>query len=135
MRIRKSRKADLPQIISLAKKYELDYTGMVSDDFWVAAEGPKILGIVGLKEHPDCVELCALGVDEARRKRGLGRELVLALLKKAKGDIYLATIIPFFFEKLGFHQASLIPASMVKKSDWCKGCRKDLCTVMIKSRP
>ncbi len=135
MSVRKARKSDLPQIIRLAKKCDLDYTGMESDSFWVAAEGPEVVGIVALKKHPDCAELCALGVDEAKRLKGLGRLLVLALLEKARGDIYLATIIPNFFEKLGFRKTRQIPASMVKKSDWCRDCRKDLCTVMVKSCP
>jgi len=133
MSVRKARKADLPQIIRLAKKCDLDYSGMESDSFWVAADGPEVIGIVALKLHPDCAELCALGVDEAKRLKGLGRDLVLALLEKARGDIYLATIIPNFFGKLGFRKATQIPTSMVKKSDWCGDCRKDLCTVMVKS--
>ncbi len=135
MRVRKAKKADLPQIIRLAKKCDLDYSGMESDSFWVAAEGPKVAGIVGLKEHPDCVELCALGVEEASRGTGLGRKLVSAFMKKAPGEVFLATIIPSFFEKLGFRRVTEIPASMVKKSDWCRDCRKDLCTVMVKSHP
>ncbi len=134
MRIRKAKKADLPQIIHLAKKYDLDYAGMESDSFWVAAEGPKILGIVGLKRHTDCEELCALGVEEKSRGAGLGKRLVSAFMKAAPGDVYLATVIPLFFEKLGFRKVAEIPASMVKKSDWCRDCRRDLCTVMVKSR-
>jgi N-acetylglutamate synthase-like GNAT family acetyltransferase len=132
MRIRKAKKSDFSNVIHLSQKYDLDYTSMEADDFWVAEEGKKILGIVGLKKHDDCLELCSLGVEEIYRNRGIAKKLVLALLKKAKGNVYLATVIPGFFEKFGFEKANVIPASMIKKSDWCKGCNKELCTVMMR---
>jgi N-acetylglutamate synthase-like GNAT family acetyltransferase len=132
MRFRNAKKADSPQILNLAKKLKLDYSGMEADDFLVAEDSRKIVGICALKKHKDCLELCSLGVDENYRKRGLGKKLVLAVLKKANGEIYLATIIPKFFKKFGFEDSSQIPLSMVKKSDWCQGCKKELCTIMVK---
>jgi len=132
MRLRNATKTDSPQILDLAKKLELDYSGMEADDFLVAEESRKIVGICALKKHKDCLELCSLGVDENYRKLGLGKKLVLGVLKKAKGEVYLATIIPDFFEKFGFKKSTQIPLSMVKKSDWCQGCKKELCTVMVK---
>jgi N-acetylglutamate synthase-like GNAT family acetyltransferase len=132
MRIRNAKKADSPQILNLAKKLELDYSGMEADDFLVAEDSRKIVGICALKKHKDCLELCSLGVDENHRKRGLGKKLVLGVLKKAKSEVYLATIIPELFEKFGFEKSTQIPLSMVKKSDWCQGCKKELCTIMVK---
>jgi N-acetylglutamate synthase-like GNAT family acetyltransferase len=132
MRFRNAKKADSPQILNLAKKLELDYSGMEADDFLVAEDSRKIFGICALKKHKDCFELCSLGVDENYRKRGLGKKLILGVLKKAKSEVYLATIIPEFFEKFGFEKSAQIPLSMVKKSDWCQGCKKELCTIMVK---
>jgi len=132
MRLRNATKTDSPQILDLAKKLELDYSGMEADDFLVAEEKGKIVGICALKKHKDCLELCSLGVDENYRKLGLGKKLVFGVLKKAKGEVYLATIIPEFFEKFGFEKSPQIPLSMVKKSDWCQGCKKELCTIMVK---
>jgi len=131
MRIRKGRASDLPQILSLAQKLNLDYLGMAADDFWVAAEGEKVWGICGLKKHPDCAELCALGVEESRRRRGLGGRLVRAVLRAEDAEIYLATVIPGYFSGFGFCEADLVPASMIKKADWCEGCRRELCRVMV----
>jgi len=132
MRFRNAKKADFPQVLYLAKKLELDYSGMEADDFLVAEDSRKTVGICALKKHKDCIELCSLGVDENYRKRGLGKKLVLGVLKKAKREIHLATIIPQFFEKFGFEKSSQIPLSMVKKSEWCLGCKKDLCTIMVR---
>jgi N-acetylglutamate synthase-like GNAT family acetyltransferase len=134
MSIQKARKADWPQIIALAAKHNLDYEDMGADDFWVAIEAGRVVGICGLKKHLDCRELCSLGVEETFQKRGLGRRLVETLLQQASGDIYLATVIPEFFRKLGFEEAGPVPASMIKKADWCAGCNRERCTVMIKKR-
>lgn len=132
MRIRKAGPADFAQIIGLAKGYGLNYFGMEADNFWVAEEGLQILGIIGLRRYRDCQELCSLGVIEEFRKRGIGTKLVFALLAEVKDDVYLATIIPRFFEKLGFKSAEDIPPSMVKTSDWCEGCTKERCVVMVR---
>jgi N-acetylglutamate synthase-like GNAT family acetyltransferase len=132
VRIRKARKADFPQILKLARSYDLDYSGMDADDYWVAEEEGLIRGICGRKKHPDCLELCSLGVDESYRSRGLARQLVLALLRETNEDIYLATVIPGFFGRFGFVGARRLPASMIKKSEWCTGCSRQGCTVMTR---
>jgi N-acetylglutamate synthase-like GNAT family acetyltransferase len=132
MRVRKAKKADFPAIIRLANAYNLDYDGMEADRFHVAEEGGRILGICGLKRHPECLELCALGVDDNWRGRGLGGRLVRAVLREAPGELYLATVIPGFFARFGFEKAAAVPASMVKKGEWCAGCTPELCTVMVK---
>jgi N-acetylglutamate synthase-like GNAT family acetyltransferase len=132
MPLRKAKKADFPAIVRLANKYSLDYSGMEADRFWVVEEGGRILGICGLKNHPECLELCALGVDERWRGRGWGERLVRAVLREAPADVYLATVIPGFFARFGFEKAAAVPGSMVKKGEWCAGCTPELCTVMVK---
>ena len=132
MKIRTARKDDVPQIAALARKLSLDYPGMKEDPFWVAENRGHIHGIVALKKHSDCHELCALGVDPGHRHKGLGQKLVRALLQNAGREIYLATIIPGFFENCGFEKTLDIPFSMKKSPEWCEGCSKELCTVMIR---
>jgi N-acetylglutamate synthase-like GNAT family acetyltransferase len=132
VRIRKARNADFPQILKLAQSNDLDYSGMEADDYWVAEEDGLVRGICGKRTHPDCLELCSLGVDEAYRGRGLGRRLVLALLRETTDDICLATVIPGFFRRFGFVGARRIPVSMIKKSEWCASCSRQGCTVMIR---
>lgn len=133
MRIRKAKNTDFPQILQLAERYNLDYSNMEADDFWVAEEQGKIRGICGLKKHLDCLELCSLGVEEKYRHQGLASQLVLALLQEMKGEIYLATIIPEFFEKFRFMKTDHVPSSMIKKSDWCAGCSPERCRVMMRT--
>jgi N-acetylglutamate synthase-like GNAT family acetyltransferase len=135
MRIRRAEKDDFPQIVQIARKYNLNYQGMEADDYWVAVDGQVVFGICGLRQNPDCLELCSLGVEEAQRGRGWGKKLVQRLLREVPGDIHLATIIPGFFARLGFVRAPLRPLSMVKSEDWCAGCKPELCTVMVRKGP
>jgi N-acetylglutamate synthase-like GNAT family acetyltransferase len=132
MPIRKARREDLFRVRELAEALGLEYPGMEDDAFWVAELNGRIAGICGLKNHPDCLELCALGVEESVRRRGMGQELARALLLDVKGDIFLATVIPGFFERVGFFRTSEFPLSMIKGGDWCAGCDRALCTVMVR---
>jgi N-acetylglutamate synthase-like GNAT family acetyltransferase len=134
MRVRKALPEDLPFAVSLAKSLGLDYPGMKKDRFWVAEEGQRIVGIVGLKKHHDCIELCALGVEPAGRGRGVAKALVDALMAEAPGPVHLATVIPGFFETCGFVRTADAPRSFVEKrrTAWCDGCDRSLCTVMVR---
>ncbi len=139
MRPRKARKADLPRIVELSSSLGLDYPGMEGDDLWVCEDdGGRIAGAVALKRHPDCLELCALGVEPAARGRGMARALVEALMAEAPGPVYLATVIPGFFETCGFRAVDRdIPATFPSKraTSWCDGCDRDRCTVMLRQVP
>jgi len=137
MRVRKAKKADFPGIVALARDLGLDYPGMEEDSLWVAVEGGRIAGIVGLKKHPDCLELCALGVEPGHQGQGLARALVRSLLHAARADVFLATVIPAFFERCGFVRVADGPRSLSDKrgTAWCDGCDLKSCTVMVSRRP
>jgi N-acetylglutamate synthase-like GNAT family acetyltransferase len=132
MVIRRALPQDWPQIVRVARDCGLDYAGMEADEFWVAEEAGRVLGIVALKTHLECWELCALGVDAAWRGRGIGARLVRHLLGGLHGDVHLATVIPAFFERLGFERSAEVPRSLVKDAAWCAGCRRELCVVMVR---
>lgn len=134
MRVRKAGPADLPSIAALARKLDLDHPGLEKDTFWVAEDAGRIVGLVGLIRHPDCLELCALGVDPSRRGRGIARALVEAVAADAGGDIHLATVIPAFFEGCGFARTAQAPATFAekRKTSWCDGCDARLCAVMVR---
>lgn len=132
MPIRKARREDLSRVRELAEGLGLDSPGMEEDAFWVAEDNGRIEGVCGLKRHPDCLELYALGVEEGERGQGIGGDLVRTLVREVKGDIYLATVIPAFFERVGFSRTSEFPRSMVKGGEWCEGCDRALCTVMMR---
>jgi N-acetylglutamate synthase-like GNAT family acetyltransferase len=138
MFVRKALPEDALPAVRLAESLGLDYPGLGDDPLWIAAaEDGRILGLVALRTHPDCLELCALGVDPEFRGRGIARDLVETLLAEAPGDVHLATVIPGFFEACGFHIIKEnIPAAFPAKrlTAWCDGCTRELCTVMLREK-
>ena len=137
MRVRKCRPEDIPCAVELARSLGLDYPGMESDRLWVAEESAEIVGLIALKEHPDCLELCALGVEPRFRGKGVGKDLVEAVMAAASGRVHLATIIPEFLEACGFEKSADIPATFPekRKTAWCDGCPQERCTVMVRKKP
>ena len=137
MWIRKALPEDIPNAVALARKLDLDYPGLKADRLWVAEEAGRIVGLVALKKHSDCHELCALGVDPEHRGQGIAQALVEALMAEAPGVVHLATIIPGFFEACGFRATQDIPAAFPakRKTAWCDGCPQELCTVMSREKP
>ena len=107
---------------------------MENDGFFVAEDERGLQGIVGLKRHPDGLELCALAVEPAAEGRGIGRALVEALSASVSEDLFLATIIPGFFEKFGFRTVADAPEFIEEKkaSGWCDGCPSGRCTLMVR---
>ncbi|MDD8027183.1 MAG: GNAT family N-acetyltransferase [Acidobacteriota bacterium] len=134
MIIRSARSEDRPAARALAARLNLDYEGMEEDRFWIAETDGRIVGLVGLKAHIDCLELVGLGVDPGCRSAGTGARLVEALFAAAGADVYLATIIPAFFARVGFLRAESVPAGMAKDPSWCEGCPRTGCTVMVRRR-
>ena len=109
---------------------------MESDRLWVAEESAEIVGLVALKENPDCLELCGLGVEPHFRGKNVGTDLVEAVMAAAPGRVHLATIIPEFFETCGFEKSADIPATFPekRKTAWCDGCPQERCTVMSREK-
>ena len=137
MTVRRALPRDIPAAAALAARLGLDYPGLEDDELWVAVEAGETAGLVALKKNPDCLELCALGIDPRYRGQGLGKALVEALMAGASGDVHLATVIPSFFEGCGFRVVRTgIPATFPARrlTDWCAGCPQERCTVMVRSK-
>jgi N-acetylglutamate synthase-like GNAT family acetyltransferase len=136
MCVRKACSEDIPRAVELARSLGLDYPGMQSDMIWVAEEDGEIAGLVALKKQPDCFELCALGVEPRFRGKGVGKDLVEAVMAAASGRVHLATIIPEFFEAFRFEKSADIPATFPekRKTAWCDGCPQARCTVMSREK-
>ncbi len=125
----------MPTIDEIALKYDLDSNDTKANQFIVAIEDKNIVGFGRLLPHTGCIELGTIGVVEEHRGKGIAKRIVEELLKTAKKmghkKIYLTTLIPSYFEKLGFCSLDEAPPDcMIRKKEWCEGCTKVGCTVM-----
>lgn len=135
MLIRRAVVKDRPAVRRLAESLGLDYPGMDDDPFWVAEEDGAVVAACGLKTHPDCREVCAVGVAESFRGRGAAKAVVKRAVEETPGDVYLATIRPEVFASLGFMAANPLPASLTARPDgWCEGCSRERCRVLVRRR-
>lgn len=75
--------------------------------FWLAEEGTRLVGTVGLERYGGAGLLRSLVVTPARRGSGLGRRLVAALESTARAEgvellaLLTETAVPFF-QRLGY---------------------------------
>ena len=132
--IRKAKKEDKAPILKLVKETGLFVPHLRYQDFFVAYRGQNIVGVARWKTHKKnkMHELSNVGVKDGWRKCGIGSMIVSKVMDNAKYDVYLNTITPGFYEKLGFKQIKDAPKQIKKNSSWCKGCDKKSCTAMIK---
>jgi N-acetylglutamate synthase-like GNAT family acetyltransferase len=110
---------DWEKVEHLAESLGLDKYDMHPAQFKVCKSGNEVLGIGRFKKHPDCMELCTLGVVETHRNKGIGSALVEALLMKVGSPVYIVTEIPVYFEKLGFARGGEGIVSLEKKRNIC----------------
>lgn len=99
--------------------FELDNRSLKKEEFIVATHQNQILGFGRLRKHPDCLELCSLGVVVPHRMKGVGKAIVQALIKNTYDTVYLVCIIPDFFSPFGFQQVSTFPAAIKDKINYC----------------
>ncbi len=110
---------EFKQICDYINEFELDNRALQQDEFIGAYRNDELVGFGRIRKHTDCNELCSLGVITNERRKGIGKALVNALIKKESENLYLVCIIPNFFEPLGFVETSKYPASIQDKIDYC----------------
>lgn len=106
-------------IKKLIQQFELDDRELDYHQFLVAKEKDELLGFGRIREREGCFELCSLGVAEPMRLKGIGKQLVKALILKSSKPLFLVCIIPEFFTPFGFEVVSEYPAAMQEKLHYC----------------
>jgi amino-acid N-acetyltransferase len=140
LNIRKAELQDVPALFKLISRYVLKrillprpLTNLYEDvwEFTVAEENGKLLGCGALKFYnQELAEMRSLCVDEQLKSKGVGRKLTEALLDEAERyglkTVFALTVVPAFFEKLGFQKAPR-ERFPVKVYEDCLGCPKYSC--------
>ena len=140
MNIRKAELRDVPALFNLINRYVLEQvllprplTNLYEDiwEFTVAEEDEELLGCGALKFYSqELAEIRSLCVDAPRKSKGVGRMLTEALMDEAERcgvkTVFALTVVPAFFEKLGFQKAPR-EKFPIKVFQDCLGCPKFSC--------
>jgi amino-acid N-acetyltransferase len=116
--VRRATPADIPSMQALINGFAAQNRmlfrsaaelGEFIHEYVVCVEGGTVLGVCGV--HPvagGLAEVRGLAVSDAAAGRGLGSQLVQKCVASAKElgitKVYTLTLVPEFFEKLGFFQ-------------------------------
>lgn len=117
--INKASLEDFSIITNYIKLFELDNRELYYNQFVVAKKNQSVIGFGRIRKHNGCDEFCSLGVVEEYRKHGIAKLLIEERIKLATQPIYMCTIIPNYFEKLGFVVTKEYPIEMSNKLDYC----------------
>jgi amino-acid N-acetyltransferase len=140
LNIRKAELRDVPALFKLINRYVAEQvllprpvTNLYEDvwEFTVAEEDGELLGCGALKFYnQELAEIRSLCVDEQFKSKGVGRMLTEALMDEAERygvkTVFALTVVPAFFEKLGFQKAAR-ESFPVKVFQDCLGCPKYSC--------
>ena len=135
--IRKAELRDVPTIFRLVSHYVAERVMLPRSvaelyenvwEFTVAEEGGEILGCGGLKFYSaEMAEIRSLCVAPGLQRGGVGRGLTESLLREAEHyglkTVFALTLVPGFFEKMGFHE---VPRETLPMKVWrdCVHCDK-----------
>lgn len=113
-------KADFILVRQYIDEFKLDDNDLDINQFIVVKENECMLGFGRIKNNEGYAELSSLGVLNFQRNRGIGKALVKYFLAMTHPmPLYLVTIIPTYFEKLGFEIVEVYPPSINKKIESC----------------
>jgi amino-acid N-acetyltransferase len=140
LNIRKAELRDVPALFKLINRYVVEkvllprpLTNLYEDiwEFTIAEEDGELLGCGALRFYSqELAELRSLCVDAALKSKGVGRTLTEALMDEAERygvkTVFALTVVPGFFDKLGFQQVprERFPAKVYED---CLGCPKYSC--------
>ena len=123
---------DSERLKALLKELGLFDPDLVFEKVHLAVDGDQLVGLAHLRQAGSALELTHVGVLPAYRGQGVARGLIGTLLKDLRKDVYLNTIDPGFFEKLGFVRTDEFPAQYNKPAGWCRGCSPEKCVSLVK---
>ena len=135
LRVRRARAADYATILEMTRALELDYPAMDLSCFWVGEQGGVILGVAELKDLETCSLLSCVGIREELQGQGMGRQLVDRVVREALHPVYLYTLVPGFFRKAGFRDATSLPPDLPPRAFYgCVGCDPSRCLCLMRPR-
>jgi N-acetylglutamate synthase-like GNAT family acetyltransferase len=121
--LRPAQETDIEKIKYYITQFFLDEENLDYSQFYIAEFNGEIAGFCRIKCYGEVYEMATLGVIEKFRGAGIGKKLVQSLLTTAPSrEIWITTIIPAFFEPLGFEKSDNPPVEILNKCE--RICKK-----------
>ncbi|MBN8702587.1 MAG: GNAT family N-acetyltransferase [Bacteroidetes bacterium] len=98
---------------------QLDGRILNPDNFIVAKVDNKVVGFGQLKTFSHYQEISTVGILPPYDQQGIGSRLIKLLLEKSNKPVFVVTVIPAFFKRIGFTAASSYPESINEKLTYC----------------
>lgn len=132
--IRKAQDSDEAAIRAILDELDLVYPGIVLQDFWVVENQAWIIAVGRMEEIGDMLFLSSFGVRELHRRRGVAKQLFETMIENDSRDVYIYTVIPEFFEKLGFVRTNKPDHLPEREQFGCEWCELERCVCMVRSK-
>jgi N-acetylglutamate synthase-like GNAT family acetyltransferase len=115
--IRPARADEQQHIRSMIRAEQLDPMNVHWENFLIAEEDNRIIGIGQVKPYPGARELGSLAVVKRKRKQGVGAAIINALIEREQGGTLYLFCLEFrepYYGKFGFKRAYLrdLPRSL-----------------------
>lgn len=132
MKIRKTRPEDRSRIGDILNELDLAYEALSFDDVWLVEEKGKVLSVAELCDHGDSFLLSAVGTVRSSQGKGIASRLLKMILKDLDKPVYLYTLIPEFFARLGFVPIGASDRPPSREIYNCATCDPSRCVCMVR---
>ncbi len=104
IKVRPARVQDQATITAMVRGARLNPMDLRWQRFLVAEDGTGIVGAVQIRPHDGTLELASLVVREDQRGRGIGSQLIQALIAQSPGSLYLfcRSQLEGYYARFGF---------------------------------
>lgn len=127
---RRAEPQDGAAISKLLVDLELTRPDLAIFGFWVAEVEGSVVGIAHVEAVADAAFISSVGVAETVQHRGIASGLLHEIARAWNRDLYLYTVIPGFFARLGF-EIVMPPAFLPPRGLFgCDACDVNACVCM-----
>ena len=132
LNIRKSKPEDYNHIYILLNELDLGYESQKYENFYVGEVDSTIVAILELDLYPEYSFLSNVGVTKSMQSNSFASQLINEILNNTNNNIYLYTVIPGFFEKLGFIKCNFNGGLPSRDLYDCHECCIEKCACMVR---
>ncbi len=132
--VRRAKPEEESLVKALESKLDLAGVPLSFNETWVVEEEGGLIGLARLSDLGEAYFLSSVGILPEKRRLGLARQLLQTMLANRDKDVYLYTVIPEFFLRLGFVSAFAPPFLPPKELFDCHLCQPERCCCLVKRK-